>query len=145
MKNFRYILFITELGTHVFFVYKWIRILVIYILFINSVGYLNIFCLQLSWNISLYINVYFVYQLIWQMWYIFFVQFNNYSNKKNCPTHGFNPTQPNPCGLGWVGLDLCDGLGWVEFFLTHHGGLGQKIPSTWPMHTPTIYLTSQHS
>ena len=26
----------------------------------------------------------------------------------------------------WVGLDLCDGLGWVEFFLTHHGGLGQK-------------------
>ena len=28
----------------------------------------------------------------------------------------------------WVGLDLCDGLGWIEFFLTHHGGLGQKIP-----------------
>ena len=26
----------------------------------------------------------------------------------------------------WVGLDLCDGLGWVEFFLTHHGGLGQE-------------------
>ena len=32
----------------------------------------------------------------------------------------------------WVGLDLCDGLGWVELFLTHHGGLGQKIPSTRP-------------
>ena len=30
----------------------------------------------------------------------------------------------------WVGLDLCDGLGWIEFFLTHHGGLGQKIPLT---------------
>ena len=31
----------------------------------------------------------------------FFVQFNNNnSNKKNCPTHGFNPTQPNPCELG---------------------------------------------
>ena len=55
---------------------------------------------------------------------IFFsAQFNN----KNCPTHGFNPTQPNPCGLGWVGLN---------FFLTHYGGLGQKIPSTRPMHTP---------
>ena len=30
----------------------------------------------------------------------------------------------------WVGLDLSDGLGWVELFLTHYGGLGQKIPST---------------
>ena len=28
--------------------------------------------------------------------------------------------------LMWVGLNLCDGLDWVEFFLTHHGGLGQK-------------------
>ena len=36
----------------------------------------------------------------------------------------------------WVGLDLCDGLGWVELFLTHHGGLSQKILSTRPMHTP---------
>ena len=32
----------------------------------------------------------------------------------------------------WVGLDLCDRLGWVEFFLTYHGGLGQKIPLTRP-------------
>ena len=43
--------------------------------------------------------------------------------------------QPNPCGLGWVGLDLCNGLGynWVEFSLTHHGGLlGQKILLTQP-------------
>ena len=32
---------------------------------------------------------------------IFFsAQFNNNSNKKNCPTHGFNPTQPNLCELG---------------------------------------------
>ena len=30
----------------------------------------------------------------------------------------------NPTHVGWVGL------GWVEFFFTHHGGLGQKIPST---------------
>ena len=39
-------------------------------------------------------------------------------------------TRPDPCELGWVGFDLCDGLGWVEFFLTHHSGLGQKILST---------------
>ena len=52
--------------------------------------------------------------------------------KKNFPTHRFNPTQLNPCRLGWIGLDLCDGLGWVEFFLTHYDRLGQKIPSTQP-------------
>ena len=51
--------------------------------------------------------------------YFFSTQFNNNSNKKNCPTHKFNPTRPDPRGLGWV-----------EFFLTHHGGLGQKIPFT---------------
>ena len=34
--------------------------------------------------------------------------------------------------LGWLGLDFCDGLDLVEFFLTHHGGLGQKIPLTRP-------------
>ena len=45
-------------------------------------------------------------------------------------------TRPMGIGLGWVGLDLYDGLGWIEFFLTHHGRLGQKIPSTRPMHTP---------
>ena len=46
---------------------------------------------------------------------IFFsAQFNNNSNKKkNYPNHGFNPTQPNACGLCWIGLDLCDGLSWV--------------------------------
>ena len=51
--------------------------------------------------------------------YFFSTQFNNNSNKKNCPTHKFNPTRPDPRGLDWV-----------EFFLTHHGGLGQKIPFT---------------
>ena len=40
-------------------------------------------------------------------------------------------TEPNPIHVGWVGL------GWVELFLTHHGGLGQKIPSTRLMHTRT--------
>ena len=80
-----------------------------HILFINSSGKYNIF---------------------------FSAQFNNNSNKNNCSTHGFNSTQPNPYGLSWVGLDLCNGLGWVKFFLTHHGGLGQKISLTRPMHTP---------
>ena len=51
--------------------------------------------------------------------YISPAQVNNNSNKnnnnKNCPTHGFNQTQLNPCGLGWVG-----------FFLTHYGELGRK-------------------
>ena len=37
----------------------------------------------------------------------------------------------------WVELDLYDGLGWVEFFFTYHGGLGKKIPLTLLMHTPT--------
>ena len=55
-------------------------------------------------------------------------------------THGFNPTQPDPCGLGWVELDLYDGSGWFEFFFTHHGGLGQKISSTRPMHTPSFSI-----
>ena len=34
-------------------------------------------------------------------------------------------TWSNPTHVGWVGLN---------FFLTHHDGLGQKIPSTQPMH-----------
>ena len=65
--------------------------------------------------------------------YLFiFAQFNNNSNKKNCPTHGLNPTQSDPCGLGWVGLDLCHGLGWIKFFLIHYGGLDKKISLTLP-------------
>ena len=35
-------------------------------------------------------------------------------------------TRPNPTHIGWVGLN---------FFFTHHGGLGQKISLTQPMHT----------
>ena len=47
-------------------------------------------------------------------------------------------TRLNPTyGLGWIRLDLCDGLGWVEFFFTHHGGLDQKIPLTQPNPTHT--------
>ena len=60
-----------------------------YILFINSGGKCDIF---------------------------FFAQFNNNSNKKNCPTHEFNPTLPNLCGLGWVGLNyfLPTMVSWVK-------------------------------
>ena len=44
----------------------------------------------------------------------FSAQFNNNSNKKNCPIH-----------VGWVGLGWIYVIGWVElnFFLTHHGVL----------------------
>ena len=77
------------------------------------------------------------------MIYFFSAQFNNNSNKKNCPTHGFNPIQPNPCGLGWVGLN---------FFLTHHDGLGKKKPPQpdpiQPIHTlksPTSYWYTNDS
>ena len=42
------------------------------------------------------------------VYFFFFAQFNNNSNKKNFQTHGFNPTQPNPCGLGWTYV-----MGWV--------------------------------
>ena len=42
-------------------------------------------------------------------------------------------TQPNPTRVSWVGHS--DRLGWVEFFFTYHGGLGQKFPLTQPMHT----------
>ena len=45
-------------------------------------------------------------------------------------------TRPMWIGLGWTYM-----MGWVEFFLTHHGELGQKIPLTRPMHTPN----SRHS
>ena len=48
-------------------------------------------------------------------------------------------TQPNPTHMGWVGLGLTYVMGWIGLKknLTHHGGLGQKIPSIRPIHTPT--------
>ena len=48
--------------------------------------------------------------------------------------------------MGWVGLDLCDELSWVEFFLTNHGGLGQKIPLTRLIHTlgPIMNVTEEN-
>ena len=62
-----------------------------------------------------------------------YILFINSSGK--CDIYFFN--------VGWVGLDLCDGLGWVEFFLTHHSGLGQKIISTRLIHTPTFYFVNK--
>ena len=63
-----------------------------YILFITSSG-----------RCDIYIHTYkYIYI------YIYFAQFNNNSNKKKFQTHGFNPTQPNPCGLGWTYV-----MGWV--------------------------------
>ena len=56
-----------------------------------------------------------VFFLIYSYLYFFSTQFNN--NKIVQP---MGLTQPM-----WVGLDLYDGLDWVEFFLTHHGGLGR--------------------
>ena len=79
-----------------------------YILFINSGGRCNIFFLL---NLIIIVT----------------------KKKKNSNLW----VQPNPIRPMWVGLDLCDGLGLVEFFLTHHCGLGQKMPLTRPMHTPT--------
>ena len=34
----------------------------------------------------------------------FFTQFNNNSNKKIFPTHGFNSTQPNPTHVDWTNV-----------------------------------------
>ena len=48
-------------------------------------------------------------------------------------------TRPMWGGVGWVGLGWTYVIGWIEFFFTHHGGLGQKIPSTRPMHTPRLW------
>ena len=59
-----------------------------YILFINSGGKYDIF-FSTSFN-------------------------NNNSNKKNSPTHGFNPTQPNSCELSWTYV-----MGWVRLGLSH--------------------------
>ena len=73
-------------------------------MFIYSVGYLNIFCLQLSWNISLFINSGGKYDI-----YIF-GQFNNNSNKKKLS----NPwVQLDPTQLIWVGLNFSDPPWWV--------------------------------
>ena len=72
-----------------------------YILFINSIGYI-LFITELEYKFMYF----FLSTQVASEIYIF-VQFNNNSNnKKNCRTHEFNPTQPDPCGLGWVGLDF---------------------------------------
>ena len=66
--------------------------------------------------------------------YIFFAQFND-SNKKICSTHGFNPTQPDPCGLGWV-----------EFFFDPPWWVGSKnhLNSTQPDPCTPLSYTIGH-
>ena len=44
-------------------------------------------------------------------------------------------TRLSPTHVGWIRLDLCDGLGWIEFFLPTIMGWVKKIPSTQRMHT----------
>ena len=74
---------------------------------------------------------------------MFFTQFiNNNNNNKNCQTHGFNPTQPDPTHVGWVGLGWTYVMGWVglNFFLPTMVGWVKKSfqpDKTRPMHTPT--------
>jgi len=65
--------------------------------------------------------------------YFFPAQFNNNSNKKIFQPMGSTRPDPTGVGLGWTYV-----MDWVEFFLTHHDGLGQKIPPIRPMHTPTL-------
>ena len=43
--------------------------------------------------------------------------------------------------MGWVGLDLCDELGWVEFFLTH---LESKNPLN-PTHVHPSHIKEKMS
>ena len=107
----------SPLPLHSYLFYIWVGILV-YI-------YIYIYCLSINWIylfflsfflsffffnnwIRILVHIYFVYQLRWQVGYIFFAHFNKNSIKKSCPTHGFNLTQPDPCGLGWTPT-----MGWV--------------------------------
>ena len=52
-----------------------------------------------------------------------------------------NPTQPDPCGLSWVELDLCDGLGWIFFWPTMIGWV--KISSQPDPCTPLAARAAQ--
>ena len=51
-------------------------------------------------------------------------------------------TRPNPTHVGCIGLGWTSMMGWVwlNFFLTYHGGLGQKILSTQPTMVMPTYL-----
>ena len=69
---------------------------------------------------------------------IFFsAQNNNNSNKKNCPTYGFNRTQPNPCRLGWTHV-----IGWIglNFFWPTMVGWVKKSPQPDPC-TPLLFCS----
>ena len=112
-------------------------------MFIISIEYLNIFCLRLNWNISLYINIYFVYQPGDKCDIFFLFNLIIIVIKKIVQPIGL--TRPNPSM--WVRLDLYEGLGWDGLgwiFFTHSNGLSQKnfIPSH-PYHVPCWLPHSQ--
>ena len=57
--------------------------------------------------------------------YIYFsIQFNNNNNNNNNKIFVQLMGSIRPM---WVGLSWTYVMVWVEFFFTHHGGLGQKI------------------
>ena len=102
-------MFITELETHVYFVYKWIRILIHLYFVYNKVG------------ILVYILMYILFiNLSGKCDIFFFTQFNNNSNKKKIiqpmSLTWLNPTHVGWIGLGWVGLMWWVGLSWIFFY-----------------------------
>ena len=97
----------------------------IYIYYIINKFFLNN-QLFLPSYIKVNINVYFVYQLKWQVWYFFLLNLIIIVIKKlSNPWVQLDPTRPI-----WVGLDLCDGLGWVglNFFQLIMAGWIKKSP-----------------
>jgi len=51
----------------------------------------------------------YIYIYIYWLILIIIIVIKKKKEKKN-PIHGFNLTQLNPCELGWIGLNCCDGL-----------------------------------
>ena len=109
-----------------------------YILFINSVGYV-LFMTELESkfmnnNSDKKIYLFFLLKLI----IIVIIIVIKIIYKKTA-----NPwVQPDPTRSMWIGLHRCDELGWDGFFLTHHGKLGRKILLIWPNLTHAHPITS---
>ena len=56
--------------------------------------------------------------------------------KKNCSTDGFNPTQPDHRGLGWVELYM---MSWVRLNLFKRFGSKNLLnPTHTPLHDSSI-------
>ena len=97
--------------------------------------------LSLSLSLSCFSLTYSIYLSLLPWWIsiyffsIFFLVF--------CPTHGFNPTQHDPCGLGWTYVMWCIGLGWI--FLNSPWWIGSKntlnLIHAHPDHTNKSWLS----